>query len=118
MTVRIIRRSVRGTTVPNPAGRPARPFVEIVPQQDGDLHGAACTRPDVDPDWFFPDDEDEVGERRAKRICAGCPVREMCLALAIKRGEGHGIFGGLDATERRALTRQQRRAAGRDGRAA
>ncbi|WP_310963660.1 WhiB family transcriptional regulator [Nocardioides terrisoli] len=31
---------------------------------------------------------------QAKRLCAGCPVREMCLAGAIARAEPHGVWGG------------------------
>ena len=64
----------------------------------GDLRGAACTT--ADPDLFFPEDGDEWSERRAKTLCAGCPVRATCLAGALARGEEYGIFGGLTAEER------------------
>ena len=33
-------------------------------------------------------------ERRAKMICAGCPVRTMCLGLALERREPWGVWGG------------------------
>lgn len=78
------------------------------PECRGDLAGAACAG--VDPDLFFPADEDEFSERRAKAICAGCPVREMCLALAMRRREEFGIFGGLDPAERARLRRRERAA--------
>lgn len=44
-------------------------------------------------------------ERLAKRICAGCMVREECLSAALDRHESYGIWGGLSEFERRALTR-------------
>ena len=64
----------------------------------GDLRGAACTT--ADPDLFFPEDGDTFSERRAKMLCAGCPVQAACLAGALARGEEYGIFGGLTAEER------------------
>lgn len=30
----------------------------------------------------------------AKRACAECPVREVCLAYAVTAGERHGVWGG------------------------
>ena len=44
-------------------------------------------------------------EQLAKRICAGCLVREDCLRAALDRHESYGIWGGLNEFERRALTR-------------
>lgn len=43
---------------------------------------------------------------QARAICAGCPVREACLAAGI--AEDHGIWGGLTPRERRVLRREQR----------
>jgi WhiB family redox-sensing transcriptional regulator len=42
-------------------------------------------------------------ERRAKAICAGCPVRSHCLAFALDTREPHGIWGGLNEAERQTL---------------
>ncbi|GLZ08549.1 transcriptional regulator WhiB [Actinomadura sp. NBRC 104412] len=62
-----------------------------------------------DPDLFFP-----IGysapilreqERRAKAICANCPVTADCLAWALKVGEPDGIWGGTTPEERRHLRR-------------
>jgi WhiB family redox-sensing transcriptional regulator len=56
---------------------------------------------------FFPPhhverkDERLSRERRAKAICASCPVREPCLEYALMIREPHGIWGGLNETERR-----------------
>lgn len=45
-------------------------------------------------------------ERGAKRICAGCTVREECLQIALDQHESYGIWGGLNELERRALRRE------------
>jgi WhiB family redox-sensing transcriptional regulator len=58
---------------------------------------------------FFPPttserrDERELRERRAKAICATCPVRSECREYALEIREPHGIWGGLNEVERRAL---------------
>lgn len=44
-------------------------------------------------------------EALAKRICAGCDVRELCLRAALDRHESYGIWGGLNELERRLLAR-------------
>jgi len=44
-------------------------------------------------------------ERRAKQVCAGCPVRARCLDHAIVTDERYGIWGGLNQEERRSLRR-------------
>jgi hypothetical protein len=62
---------------------------------------AACLG--MDTAIWFPED----GQRndQAKAICDGCPVEAECLAGAVERHEGAGIFGGLTETERRPLIR-------------
>jgi WhiB family redox-sensing transcriptional regulator len=44
-------------------------------------------------------------ERRAKSICAACPVRLRCLEYAIAADERYGIWGGLNNDERRVFRR-------------
>ncbi|MFE7559052.1 WhiB family transcriptional regulator [Kitasatospora sp. NPDC057500] len=106
------------TRTPHLTGRPAATVLaEVRPDGDGDLRGAACKG--ADTDLFYPDPEDtgpeaaEWAERRAKMICAGCPVRTMCLADALKRKEPSGIFGGLTARERYNLQRRGTRSRAR-----
>lgn len=78
---------------------------------------AAC-RAD-DPEIFFP-----IGRsgpalaqaRRAKAVCAHCPVRLRCLAFALDTHQEYGIWGGYDENERRVLHRHRRRQDIRDGR--
>ncbi len=42
-------------------------------------------------------------ERRAKRICVTCDVREECLEYSLHIKEPHGIWGGLNEAERRGM---------------
>lgn len=59
-----------------------------------------------DPDLFYPVGQgpDALNNSdHAKAICAGCPVKAACLQHAIDTGEEHGIWGGLDETERAAM---------------
>lgn len=69
------------------------------------MRNAACRGQGFDP-WF---PADEVGEEAAaaRRVCIGCPVRPECLDYALVAGIRHGLWGGLSAKERRALTRQR-----------
>lgn len=60
---------------------------------------AACA--DSDPDLFFPTPGGSATE--AKAICAGCPVRDECLADAIRTGEEYGVRGGVSARQRRFM---------------
>jgi WhiB family transcriptional regulator, redox-sensing transcriptional regulator len=53
-------------------------------------------------------DERDYREARAKKICASCPVAEQCLAHALANRETHGIWGGLNEVERRALIAEGR----------
>jgi WhiB family transcriptional regulator, redox-sensing transcriptional regulator len=68
---------------------------------------AACRGPQSTA--FFPPSHAErkeekiARESRAKSICAGCHVRTDCLGYAIAIREPHGIWGGLNETERKQL---------------
>jgi WhiB family redox-sensing transcriptional regulator len=65
------------------------------------LRRAACRRPGVDPDAFYPDKGGST--RAAKAVCAGCPVTADCLEYALTAGERWGVWGGLSERERRRL---------------
>ncbi len=66
---------------------------------------AACRG--LDPERFFPVGdawEGEGNERRAElalAVCARCPVRELCLADALERGDAWAVLGGTLPEERR-----------------
>jgi WhiB family redox-sensing transcriptional regulator len=59
------------------------------------------------PSHFERKDEKHEREQRAKAICATCPVKQPCLDYAIKIREPHGIWGGLNETERKQLLVQR-----------
>lgn len=65
---------------------------------------AACRG--MDPELFFPAGESgpmhDAQVAAAKAVCAGCPVRAVCLAEALARIP-YGIAGGLTEQERRRL---------------
>jgi WhiB family redox-sensing transcriptional regulator len=88
--------------LPTPA--PARPAPHPPAASPPDWRErAACARPGVDPEWFFP--EKGGSARAAKRICARCTVKAPCLADALATPPilDHGIRGGLTREERRGL---------------
>lgn len=69
---------------------------------------AACRGSDAN--LFFPPvqleskEEKHAREAQAKAICAECPVGRQCLDFAVATRESHGIWGGLNEIERRALS--------------
>ena len=85
-----------------------------VAQPDGWQLAAACRGEDAAayfaPNYFEKRSEKDAREARAKRICARCPVREPCLAYALRIREPHGVWGGLNEMERRAVLRQRAQA--------
>ena len=58
------------------------------------------------PTYFEKREEKGAREAKAKAICARCEVREACLDYALGTRESHGIWGGLNEMERRALLRR------------
>lgn len=72
---------------------------------------AACRGPQAavfyPPPQFERKDDKLERERRAKAICAKCAVQSSCLNYAVEIREHHGIWGGLNESERKAL--QQRK---------
>ena len=62
----------------------------------------------ADSEIFFPEGVGGAvtkAVREAKRVCGRCPVREECLAWAVRTGQGYGVWGGLSRNERKALVR-------------
>ena len=68
--------------------------------------------------WWFPvgPGPDSAGvdfvevkahERKAKRICASCPMNKLCLAYALLNRETFGIWGGYSERQRRTMRRGQ-----------
>jgi WhiB family redox-sensing transcriptional regulator len=76
---------------------------------------AACRGEDSSyffaPSYFEKRQEKDAREAVAKALCARCPVRAECLEYALDVRELHGVWGGLNEMERRALLRQRAREA-------
>lgn len=62
---------------------------------------ALCNQ--TDPEAFFPDRED--GGKMAKKVCAGCPVKQDCFDYAVSNNEEFGIWGGVDFSTRKYTRR-------------
>lgn len=81
--------------------RPITPATSTDWMQDG-----LCAQ--TDPALFFPEG---VGNaitsqvEQAKKICAGCTVRDACLEWALETGQSAGVWGGLYEDERAPLRR-------------
>jgi len=76
--------------------------------EDWKTHGA-CVAIYPDPAQrvavFYPEKRDSA--KKAKAICAGCPVREACLEYALVARERHGVWGGLGEQARRRYTQRE-----------
>lgn len=72
---------------------------------------AACRGPQASvffpPSYFERKEAKAYREARAKEICQACPVRRDCLDYAVAIREPHGIWGGLNEMERKALLSHQ-----------
>jgi WhiB family redox-sensing transcriptional regulator len=84
------------------------PFDERLP---GWQRLAACRGEDAAyyfaPSYFEKRREKLGREAVAKRICAVCPVQQPCLDYALATRETHGVWGGLNETERRAILKRR-----------
>lgn len=58
----------------------------------------------TDPDMWFSTNATKV--RKAKILCARCPLRAACADEALNNGEQYGIWGGLDETQLRQRRRR------------
>lgn len=90
----------------HPAPLPTVPVV-AVNLNDWTLFGACKGHP-LAADFYPPfhterKHERLARERRAKSVCAVCPVRRRCLQQAIAVDERYGVWGGLSSDERRLI---------------
>ena len=76
--------------------------------------GAACRGKEIVL-FFGPDGERQperdIRERKAKLVCASCPVKMECLNYAVSRPEKYGTWGGLNEEERASERRRRMRRA-------
>lgn len=68
---------------------------------------AACRGPQsvvfYPPGTFERKEEKLARELQAKEICRTCSVKKACLEYAMSIREPHGIWGGLNESERKNL---------------
>ncbi|MEV4672681.1 WhiB family transcriptional regulator [Actinomadura sp. NPDC049382] len=69
-------------------------------QESANCRGADLT-------LFFGTEGERAGdrairERKAKQVCAGCPVMAECLEEAYREPRQHGVWGGMGPEERTA----------------
>lgn len=72
------------------SGRPAVPAFGPVPGLGPVPPALPCRSHDADL-WFA---ESPAEVEQAKALCAGCPLRQACLAGALERREPWGVWGG------------------------
>ena len=80
-------RSAPGTTTTDLLMAPSRPTTYLAGSARAPL---PCQS--HDPGLFFAESPRDV--EAAKRLCADCPVRQLCLAGARERREPWGVWGG------------------------
>ncbi len=61
---------------------------------------------EMDPTFFFP--SDGVGVERAKKICAECSQRNVCLEYALSNRVDHGVWGGTSERQRRRILKARK----------
>lgn len=60
----------------------------------------------VDPELFYP--EKNVSPKTAKKVCAACPVKDLCLEWALENDERYGVWGGTTENERKQLRKDRK----------
>jgi WhiB family redox-sensing transcriptional regulator len=68
---------------------------------------ATCADPGIDPNIFFPSNEDVDSLRRARQICSDCLVKQECYEYAMRHPTLTGVWGGTSHRERSRLKRIQ-----------
>jgi len=65
------------------------------------MESGSCASSDGDA-WFADKGQGDL-TRLAKRICAECPVKQLCLAYAVEERITEGIWGGVSPRPRRRM---------------
>jgi WhiB family redox-sensing transcriptional regulator len=48
-----------------------------------------------------------IGQKQARQLCVGCPVKARCLAEALDNRIEWGVWGGMTERERRILLKKR-----------
>jgi WhiB family transcriptional regulator, redox-sensing transcriptional regulator len=62
----------------------------------------------VDPEIFFPNNNNMHVNRLPKQICLDCPVIATCRDWGLTKGEHYGVWGGLSYSDRRRIWKKQK----------
>jgi hypothetical protein len=62
-----------------------------------------------DPDKWVGSWAESTDPEVADALCAGCHVKEQCLAYALAANERHHIWGGTTGTQRKETLREQKK---------
>ena len=54
---------------------------------------------------------DKSGVDRARKICADCVVKDVCLEYALLNNIEHGVWGGTSERQRRGIKKYRRTSA-------
>lgn len=76
------------------------PFDPVPQRRDPEEWRASAAYRDHDPDMFYPDPADKVGQLEALIVCDGCPVIRECRAFADRTGDRFAVLGGTTPGER------------------
>lgn len=82
-------------------------LLTLTPPDSGWMDRAACVGA-----WTLMESEDDRLIRRAREMCADCPVWRQCRAWVLSlppREDVYGVAGGLTAEERQKIRRSVRR---------
>jgi WhiB family transcriptional regulator, redox-sensing transcriptional regulator len=92
-----------------------RQLIEVLTRSPAGLK--PCTRVGADREEWQRQASSELADRRAaageemraRRLCAGCPVRQECLELALRGEPVEGVQGGTTERSRRTLRHRRAR---------
>jgi len=113
--VRLARRLAQATTSHRRVGasnRRAWGARAVTPWQSRALCRQLVLSGEMSRDDWFPSEEDgrpprgaHAAYKRAREVCAQCPVQAECLEYALEHCLTHGMWGGCSPIERRRLAR-------------
>lgn len=79
-------------------------------EKDWELRAKCAEAGRQSEDWF--PEQGSPGMARTRAVCMSCPVRQSCVASALRRGRDcYGVWGGYTQDERRAYLNWRRRQA-------
>lgn len=78
-------------------------FLDDFPKPPAWTSDASCAQ--SDPAIFFPPKGGRV--TAARKICARCPVADLCLEYGLEHDDAYGIYGGMTVQQREQIKRKR-----------